>query len=115
MAHPGNNKQRARGVRQRIASGNGAIVPPRQGNAGGQSDSIALRPRIPRLNKNGAPIRSGRTSVRWDPQTELEAATQRFVDLYDFAPIAYVSFDRAGRIEEANLATTALLGVARDS
>ncbi|MFL6506175.1 MAG: PAS domain S-box protein, partial [Candidatus Udaeobacter sp.] len=53
--------------------------------------------------------------MRWNPQTELEAATQRFVDLYDFAPIAYVSFDRAGRIEEANLATTALLGVARDS
>jgi PAS domain S-box-containing protein len=32
----------------------------------------------------------------------------------DFAPIAYVSFDRAGRIEEANLAATELLGVPRD-
>lgn len=115
MAHRGNNKQRARRVRQRIASGNGAIVPPRQGNDGSQSKSIVFRPSIPRLNKNGARIRSGRTPVRWNPQTELEAATQRFVDLYDFAPIAYVSFDRAGRIEEANLATTALLGVARDS
>jgi len=49
-----------------------------------------------------------------NPKTELEAATQRFVDLYDFAPIAYVSFDRAGRIEEANLAATELLGVPRD-
>jgi PAS domain S-box-containing protein len=115
MAHRGNNKQRARRVRQGIGSGNGAIMPPRQGNDGSQNESIAFRPRIPRLNKNGASIRSGRTPVRWNPQTELEAATQRFVDLYDFAPIAYVSFDRAGRIEEANLATTALLGVARDS
>src|SRR3954451_9463481 len=115
MGHRGNNKQRARRVRQRIGSGNGAIMPPRQGNDGSQSESIAFRPRIRRLNKNGASIRSGRTPVRWNPQTELEAATQRFVDLYDFAPIAYVSFDRAGRIEEANLATTALLGVARDS
>src|SRR5207247_3342574 len=44
----------------------------------------------------------------------LEAATQRFVDLYDFAPIAYVSFCCAGRIEEANLAATELLGVPRD-
>ena len=44
------------------------------------------------------------------PKTELESAIQRFVDLYDFAPIAYVSFDRAGRIEEANLAATELLG-----
>ena len=44
----------------------------------------------------------------------VEAATQRFVDLYDFAPIAYVSFNRAGRIEEANLAATELLGTPRD-
>jgi PAS domain S-box-containing protein len=36
------------------------------------------------------------------------------VDLYDFAPIAYVSFGRAGRIEEANMATTELLGEPRD-
>src|SRR6266436_1591485 len=48
------------------------------------------------------------------PRTELESAIQRFVDLYDFAPIAYVSFDRAGRIEEANLAATELLGQTRD-
>ncbi len=55
-----------------------------------------------------------RTPATWNPKTELEAATQRFVDLYDFAPIAYVSFDRAGRIEEANLVATELLGVPRD-
>src|SRR5437764_2120535 len=64
--------------------------------------------------KKNRPTRSTRNGAIRNPQTELEAATQRFVDLYDFAPIAYVSFDRAGRIEEANLAATALLGVARD-
>src|SRR5437870_9402746 len=48
------------------------------------------------------------------PKTELESAIQRYVDLYDFAPIAYMSFDRAGRIEEANLAATELLGEPRD-
>ena len=67
-----------------------------------------------RLTKNGAPIHSIRTPATRSPKTELEAATQRFVDLYDFAPIAYVSFERAGRIEEANLAATELLGVPRD-
>ncbi|MEP6686021.1 MAG: PAS domain S-box protein [Verrucomicrobiota bacterium] len=41
---------------------------------------------------------------------EVEAAIQRYVDLYEFAPIAYVSFDRAGRIKEANSAATQLLG-----
>src|SRR5438270_2601658 len=65
-------------------------------------------------NKNGAPVHPMRRPAIRNPRTELEAATQRFVDLYDFAPIAYVSFDRAGRIEEANLAATELLGVARD-
>ncbi|PYK03317.1 MAG: hypothetical protein DME63_03655 [Verrucomicrobia bacterium] len=48
------------------------------------------------------------------PKSELESAIQRYVDLYDFAPIAYVSFDRAGRIEEANLAATELLSEPRD-
>src|SRR2546425_1564027 len=48
------------------------------------------------------------------PKTDLESAIQRYVDLYDFAPIAYVSFDRAGRIEEANLAATELLSEPRD-
>jgi PAS domain S-box-containing protein len=55
-----------------------------------------------------------RTAAFRNPKTELEAATQRLADLYDFAPIAYVSFGRAGRIEEANLAATELLGVPRD-
>src|SRR6266480_516409 len=46
--------------------------------------------------------------------TELDSKIQRYVDLYDFAPIAYVSFDRAGRVEEANLAATELLSEPRD-
>ena len=67
-----------------------------------------------RIRKNGAPVRSRRAPAFRNPKTELEAAIQRFVDLYDFAPIAYVSFDRAGRIEEANLVATELLGDPRD-
>jgi len=65
-------------------------------------------------SKNGAPARIRRAQALGTPKTELEAAVQRFVDLYDFAPIAYVSFDRTGRIEEANLAVTELLGESRD-
>src|SRR5947207_10464306 len=67
-----------------------------------------------RVRKNGAPIRSRRAPAFRNPKTELEAAIQRFIDLYDFAPIAYVSFDRAGRIEEANLVATELLCEPRD-
>jgi PAS domain S-box-containing protein len=74
-----------------------------------------------RLRRNGARIDSnGRrdraSSVRGlhHPETQLESAIHRYVDLYEFAPIAYVSFDRAGRIEEANLVASELLGDARD-
>src|SRR5438477_10786346 len=66
------------------------------------------------LDPNGG--RDRRSSIRGlrHPKTELESAIQRYVDLYDFAPIAYVSFDRVGRIEEANLAATELLSEPRD-
>jgi PAS domain S-box-containing protein len=71
--------------------------------------------------RNGARLESNRRRDRsssgrrlYRPKTKLESAIQRYVDLYDFAPIAYVSFDRAGRIEEANLAATELLRQPRD-
>src|SRR5437762_3939429 len=74
-----------------------------------------------RSTRNGTELdsnsgRDGRSSIHGlrHPKTELESAIQRYVDLYDFAPIAYVSFDRAGRIEEANLAATQLLSEPRD-
>ncbi|PYL44071.1 MAG: hypothetical protein DMF42_02240 [Verrucomicrobia bacterium] len=67
-----------------------------------------------RVSKGGAPMHSMRTPATRNPKSKLEAAIQRFVDLYDFAPIAYVSFDRTGRIEEANLAATELLSVPRN-
>ena len=46
-------------------------------------------------------------------QHELEEARDRFADLYDFAPIGYVSIDGRGRISEINLAGAVLLGRAR--
>jgi len=48
------------------------------------------------------------------PATALEAAIQRYVDLFDFAPIGYVSLNRVGHIEEINLAAAQLLGGSRD-
>jgi PAS domain S-box-containing protein len=68
-----------------------------------------------RIDSNGRRDRASSVRALYQPKTELESAIQRYVELYDFAPIAYVSFDRAGRIEEANLTATELLGVPRDS
>ena len=81
----------------------------------------AARQKEKRARLNGAAIESNGWHDRgfsahglYQPETALESAVQRYIDLYDFAPIAYVSFDRAGRIEEANLAATELLLEPRD-
>lgn len=47
-------------------------------------------------------------------QLELEESRDLFSDLYDFAPIGYVSLDPDGAILRANLTAGILLGVDRD-
>ena len=46
-------------------------------------------------------------------QLELEKARDRYLDLYDFAPVEYVTISDKGVILEANLTSTILLGVER--
>src|SRR5437879_9573205 len=95
-----------------------------RGEKGSSRATMKKQPQTARKEKrstrNGTELdsNSGRdrgSSIRGlrHPKTELESVIQRYVDLYDFAPIAYVSFDRAGRIEEANLAATELLSEPR--
>ena len=44
---------------------------------------------------------------------ELEAALEKYTDLYDFAPVGYLTLARDGSIYSANLAGADLLGVPR--
>ena len=46
-------------------------------------------------------------------RVEIEAALERYTELYDFAPVGYFSVDRQGLIQEVNLAGAAMLGMAR--
>src|SRR5690348_6153133 len=48
-----------------------------------------------------------------ESQLLLEDSRNRYVDLYDFAPIAIITLCDAGVIREANLTAASLLGVAR--
>jgi len=47
-------------------------------------------------------------------QIELEESRDRYVDLYEFAPVGYLTLAREGLIESANLTGAALLGVERN-
>ncbi|MDT8404251.1 ATP-binding protein [Sulfuriflexus sp.] len=44
-----------------------------------------------------------------EKQLELEIAHNKYVDLYDFAPVGYLTFDEKGIIREINLTATGLL------
>ena len=48
-----------------------------------------------------------------DAQVELAESRDRYSDLYEFAPVGYVTLDRLGKIVQSNLAVTGLLGIER--
>lgn len=47
-------------------------------------------------------------------QLELEVSRDRYVDLYDFAPVGYLSLSSEGLIEQVNLTGADMLGAPRD-
>lgn len=46
-------------------------------------------------------------------EIEIETSRDRYLDLYDFAPVGYLSLNREGLVTEINLTGAALLGIER--
>jgi PAS domain S-box-containing protein len=63
--------------------------------------------------KNGGNGRDGFADA--PTNGEIEAAIQRYIDLFEFAPIGYISFDPVGHIQEVNRAATDILGWTRNA
>lgn len=49
-----------------------------------------------------------------EAQLELSLSRDRFADLYDYAPVGYLTLDSSGLVIEANFAAASILGVGRD-
>src|SRR6516225_3471982 len=113
----GTNKKRRRAVECKITASAGGTVRESIGvgmkNMKGASHAPRKVPANGAVRKNGARKLSASAPVFRHPKTELEAATQRYVDLFELVPIGYVSVDRVGRIAEINLAAAQLLGGSR--
>jgi PAS domain S-box-containing protein len=76
-------------------------------------DNVKLSQLIHELEVHQVELESQNHQLR-EAQELLEQSRARYADLYDFAPLAYCTFDRAGRILELNLAAASLLGATRE-
>ena len=49
----------------------------------------------------------------WQSRAEAEAGLEHYIELYEFAPVGYLTLDRDGMIRKVNFAGAELLGVDR--
>ena len=81
--------------------------PPNQSDADNQRQLHELEVHQIELEMQNEELREAREA--------MEALLEKYTDLYDFAPVGYLTLDREGIIREANLAGASLLGIARSA
>src|SRR4030042_1210403 len=76
------------------------------------AQKISRKTNPPKKSGHEKAVRSESDELRASQQ-KLEESQSKYVELYDFAPIGYFSFDKDGTILEVNLTGAQLLGIAR--
>ena len=81
------------------------------------TNSVELRGRAERWPARPEPALPGDLETEnhalRESHARIDASRSRYADLYDFAPVAYCTLDRAGVVLEINLAAAALIGADR--
>lgn len=80
---------------------------------GGRGPAVSHAALIHELHVHQAELESQNEELR-RTQIDLAAARDRFMDLYDFAPVGYFTLDETGHVAEVNLTGAALLGEERN-
>jgi PAS domain S-box-containing protein len=73
---------------------------------------LAFTKRVFDLEQHQAELKAQQADLV-DSQRQLEESRDRYADLYDFAPVGFVSFDPNGVVREINLTAAHLLGTER--
>ena len=83
-----------------------------QGAAGGEMTAVEMRRLVQELQIHQIELEMQNEELT-QARNEAEAERERYLDLYDFAPVGYLTLDIAGAIRQVNLAEARLLGVER--
>jgi PAS domain S-box-containing protein len=85
-------------------------------DAGGQSTGVEVEALSGAEVKSPAPELEAKQNEAWRRSTAgLEAASQRYRDFYDSAPVGFVTLEASGLIREVNRTAASQLGAAGDS
>jgi PAS domain S-box-containing protein len=82
--------------------------------ASGATTALSKRALVHELRVHQVELEQQNEELR-RAHVDLAAARDRFIDLFDFAPVSYLTLDRGGRIVEANLTAAEEFATTRDA